>query len=129
MSILTGTQRVWFRLVQNGIRAYPHLNVRTKSWYGILKQWNGSIRKNAPSSTSIWIRYSGASLMWRSCCFSTWNKTHKAPVSKRVTIKRNPFEMSGFALFCRMRETQRSAEWRGISVTKPLAACYQSKDR
>ena len=35
---------------------------------GILKQWNESIRKNAPSSTSIWTRYSVTSLMWRSCC-------------------------------------------------------------
>ena len=40
-----------------------------------------------------------------------WNRTHKAAVSRQVTIKRNPFEMSGFALFCRMPETQRSAEW------------------
>lgn len=45
--------------------------------------------------------------LWR----PQWNSTHKAPVSKQVTIKRNPFEMSGFALFCRMQETQRSAEW------------------
>ena len=63
--------------------------------------------------------------VWR----AVWNRTHKAAVSKQVTTKRNPFEMSGFALFCRMLETQRSAEWRGISVTKPLAACYRSKDR
>lgn len=63
--------------------------------------------------------------VWR----EQWNRTHKAAVSKQVTTKRNPFEMSGFALFCRMLETQRSAEWRGISVTKPLAACYRSKDR
>lgn len=27
-----------------------------------------SIRKNAPSSMSIWTRYSGTSPMWRSCC-------------------------------------------------------------
>ena len=40
-----------------------------------------------------------------------WNRTPKAAIGKQVTIKRNPFEMSGFALFCRMRETQRSAEW------------------
>ena len=40
-----------------------------------------------------------------------WNRTHKAPVSKQVTTKRNPFEMSGFALFCQLPETQRSAEW------------------
>ena len=44
-------------------------------------------------------------------CRSPWNRTLKAPVSKQVTIKRNPFEMSGFSLFCRMSETQRSAEW------------------
>ncbi|MBV3486425.1 hypothetical protein [Bacteroides uniformis] len=44
-------------------------------------------------------------------CRLMWNSIHKAPVSKQVTIKRNPFEMSGFALFCRMPETQRSAEW------------------
>ena len=35
----------------------------------------------------------------------------------------------GRQILCRMLETQRSAEWRGISVTKPLAACYRSKDR
>ena len=58
-----------------------------------------------------------------------WNRTPKAAVGKQVTIKRNPFEMSGFALFSRIPETQRSAEWRGISVTKPLAACYRSRDR
>ena len=62
-------------------------------------------------------------------CLLWWNRTNKAAVSKQVTIKRNSFEMSGFALFCQMLETQRSAEWRGISVTKPLAACYRSKDR
>lgn len=44
-------------------------------------------------------------------CLLVWNRTHKAAVSRQVTIKRNPFEMSGFALFCRMPETQRSAEW------------------
>ena len=44
-------------------------------------------------------------------CLLVWNRTHRAAVSKQVTIKRNPFEMSGFALFCRMAETQRSAEW------------------
>lgn len=58
-----------------------------------------------------------------------WNRTHKAAVGKQVTIKRNPFEMNGFALFYRMPETQRSAEWRGISVTKPLAAYYRNRDR
>ena len=62
-------------------------------------------------------------------CRPIWNRTPKAAVGKQVTIKRNPFEMSGFALFCRMPETQRSAEWRVISVTKPLAACYRSRDR
>ena len=62
-------------------------------------------------------------------CLKQWNKTHKAAVGKQVKIKRNPFEMSGFALFCQLPETQRSAEWRGISVTKPLAACYRSRDR
>ena len=40
-----------------------------------------------------------------------WNRTHKAAVGKLVTIKRNPFEMSGFSLFCQMPETQRSAEY------------------
>ena len=44
-------------------------------------------------------------------CLARWNRTHKAAISKQVTIKRNPFEMSGFVLFCRMQETQRSAEW------------------
>ena len=44
-------------------------------------------------------------------CRKQWNRTHKAAVGKQVTIKRNPFEMSGFALFCRMPETQRSAEY------------------
>ena len=44
-------------------------------------------------------------------CLSMWNRTPKAAVSKQVTIKRNPFKMSGFALFYRMTETQRSAEW------------------
>ena len=58
-----------------------------------------------------------------------WNRTHKAAVGKQVTIKRNPFEMSGFSLFCQMSETQRSAEYCTISVTKPLAVSYRSKDR
>ena len=40
-----------------------------------------------------------------------WNRTHKAAASKQVTIKRNPFEMSGSSLFCQMQETQRSAEY------------------
>ena len=44
---------------------------------------------------------------WR----ARWNRTHRAPVSKQVKIKRNPFEMSGFSLFCQMPETQRSAEY------------------
>ena len=44
---------------------------------------------------------------WR----AQWNRTHRAPVSKQVKIKRNPFEMSGFSLFCQMSETQRSAEY------------------
>ena len=30
-------------------------------------------------------------------CLAAWNRTHKAAVGKQVTIKRNPFEMSGFA--------------------------------
>ena len=62
-------------------------------------------------------------------CLDAWNRTHRAHVGKQVTIKRNPFEKSSFALFCRMSETQRSAEYYTISVTKPLAACYLSKDR
>lgn len=33
-------------------------------------------------------------------CLAVWNRTHKAAVSKLVTIKRNPFEMNGFSLFC-----------------------------
>ena len=45
--------------------------------------------------------------VWR----ARWNRTHRAPVSKQVKIKRNPFEMSGFSLFCQMPETQRSAEY------------------
>ena len=28
-----------------------------------------------------------------------WNRTHKAAVSKQVTIKRNPFEMRVFCYF------------------------------
>lgn len=31
------------------------------------RQWNVNIEKNAPSSTSIWTRYSDTSLTWRSC--------------------------------------------------------------
>ena len=62
-------------------------------------------------------------------CLAIWNRTHKAAVGKQVTIKRNPFEMSGFSLFCQMSETQRSAEYCTISVTKPLAVSYRSKDR
>lgn len=45
--------------------------------------------------------------VWR----AQWNRTHKATVSKQVTIKRNPFEMSSFSLFYQMPETQRSAEY------------------
>ena len=45
--------------------------------------------------------------VWR----EQWNRTHKAAASKQVTTKRNPFEMSGFSLFCQMPETQRSAEY------------------
>ena len=44
-------------------------------------------------------------------CLALWNRTHKAAVSKQVTTKRNPFEMSGFSLFCQIPETQRSAEY------------------
>lgn len=44
-------------------------------------------------------------------CFFSWNRTHKAAVSKQVKIKRNLFEMSGFSLFCQIPETQRSAEY------------------
>lgn len=44
-------------------------------------------------------------------CLARWNRTYKAAVSKQVTIKRNPFEMSGFSLFCQIPETQRSAEY------------------
>lgn len=44
-------------------------------------------------------------------CLQWWNRTHKAAVSKQVKIKPNPFEMSGFSLFCQMPETQRSAEY------------------
>ena len=44
--------------------------------------------------------------VWR----ARWNRTHKAAASKQVTTKRNPFEMSGFSLFCQKLETQRSAE-------------------
>ena len=44
-------------------------------------------------------------------CLDEWNRTHKAAVGKQVTIKRNPFEMNGFSLFCQMPETQRSAEY------------------
>ena len=44
-------------------------------------------------------------------CLARWNRTHKAAVSKQVKIKPNPFEMSGFSLFCQMPETQRSAEY------------------
>ncbi len=44
-------------------------------------------------------------------CLLVWNRTPKAPVGKQVKIKRNPFEMSGFSLFCQMPETQRSAEY------------------
>ena len=44
-------------------------------------------------------------------CRAQWNRTHKAAASKQVTTKRNPFEMSGFSLFCQMPETQRSAEY------------------
>ncbi|MCS2687133.1 hypothetical protein [Bacteroides thetaiotaomicron] len=43
-------------------------------------------------------------------CRAQWNRTHKAAVSKQVTVKRNPLEMSGFSLFCQMPETQRGAE-------------------
>lgn len=58
---------------------------------------------------SIGIPYSIASVanVWR----ARWNRTHKAAVGKLVTIKRNPFEMSGSSLFCQMQETQRSAEY------------------
>ncbi|WP_336525501.1 hypothetical protein, partial [Bacteroides acidifaciens] len=44
-------------------------------------------------------------------CLAQWNRTHRAHVGKQVTIKRNPFEMSGFSFFCQMPETQRSAEY------------------
>ena len=44
-------------------------------------------------------------------CLPQWNRTHRAHVGKQVTIKRNPFEMSGFSFFCQMPETQRSAEY------------------
>ena len=33
-----------------------------------IKTWNKSIRKNVPSSTSLWTRYNVTSPMWRSCC-------------------------------------------------------------
>ena len=44
-------------------------------------------------------------------CLATWNRTHKATISKQVTTKRNPFEMSSFSLFCQMPKTQGSAEY------------------
>lgn len=77
------------------------------------------IYKSAPS----------VSIIVANVCRLVWNRTHKAAVGKQVTIKRNPFEMSGFSLFCQMSETQRSAEYCTISVTKPLAVSYRSKDR
>ena len=49
--------------------------------------------------------------MHSACALLLWNRTHKAAVSKQVKIKPNPFEMSGFSLFCQMPETQRSAEY------------------
>ena len=45
--------------------------------------------------------------VWR----AMWNRTHKATISKQVTTKRNPFEMSSFSLFCQMPKTQGSAEY------------------
>lgn len=44
-------------------------------------------------------------------CLQNWNRTHKATISKQVTTKRNPFEMSSFSLFCQMPKTQGSAEY------------------
>ena len=75
------------------------------------------------------LRLYGIHVSVKNLCPPWWNRTHKAAVGKQVTIKRNPFEMSGFSLFCQMSETQRSAEYCTISVTKPLAVSYRSKDR
>lgn len=44
------------------------------------------VYKSAPS----------VSIIVANVCRARWNRTHKAAVGKQVTIKRNPFEMSGF---------------------------------
>lgn len=53
-------------------------------------------------------------IVFGDCCNSVAPLVEQNPqssVGKQVTIKRNPFEMSGFSLFCQMSETQRSAEY------------------
>ena len=85
--------KVWFSWLPKAVKSLPSFCVCPKTRL-TLSIGMPLLRANVPN-------------VWR----EQWNRTHKAAVSKQVTIKRNPFKMSGFALFYRMTETQRSAEW------------------
>ena len=65
------------------------------------------IHNHAPYCVSIALRNREEILLGvvYEVCRAVWDRTHKATISKQVTIKRNTFEMSHFSLFCQILKT------------------------